>query len=50
MPKIKLPKKDSFITYHNLEKSRKKMTEIINQFEFTSFEKFLTNEQNNLFK
>jgi len=50
MPRIKLPKKESFITYHNLEKSRDKMTEIINQFNFTSFEKFLTKEKNNLFK
>jgi len=50
MPKVKLPKKESFITYHNIHKSRKKMTEIINQFQFTSFEKFLDNEENNLFK
>lgn len=50
MPRIKLPKKENFITYHNLEKSRGKMTEIINQFNFTSFEKFLTEEKNNLFK
>jgi len=50
MPRIKLPKKESFITYHNLNKSKKKMTEIINEFKFTSFEKFLAKEKNNLFK
>jgi polysaccharide deacetylase family protein (PEP-CTERM system associated) len=50
MPKIKLSKKESFITYHNINKSKKKMTEIINQFKFTSFEKFLAKEKNNLFK
>tara|TARA_B100000029_G_scaffold428526_1_gene438482 strand:+ start:218 stop:1048 length:831 start_codon:yes stop_codon:yes gene_type:complete len=41
MPKISLPKKDHFITYHNLSKAMSKMTEIIQNFEFTSFEKYI---------
>jgi peptidoglycan-N-acetylglucosamine deacetylase len=41
MPRINLPKKDYFITYHNLEKAKKKMTELLKEFTFTSFEKFL---------
>ena len=49
MPRLQLPKKEHFVTYHNLDKSRNKMTEIINQFSFTSFEKFLAKEDN-LFK
>ena len=49
MPRLQLPKKEHFVTYHNLDKSRNKMTEIINQFSFTSFERFLAKE-NNLFK
>ena len=41
MPKISLPIKDNFITYHNLNKALPKMTEIIQNFEFTSFEKYI---------
>ena len=41
MPKISLPVKDNFITYHNLNKALPKMTEIIQNFEFTSFEKYI---------
>ena len=41
MPKISLPVKDKFITYHNLNKALPKMTEIIQNFEFTSFEKYI---------
>ena len=43
MPKISMSKMDSFITYHNLEKSMKKMDEILKEFKFTSFEKYLKN-------
>ena len=43
MPKIKIPKKDAFVTYHNLEKAKEKMTEILKEFDFTSFERFLQN-------
>jgi polysaccharide deacetylase family protein (PEP-CTERM system associated) len=41
MPKLSLPVKDHFITYHNLNKALSKMTEIIQNFEFTSFEKYI---------
>ena len=42
MPKLSLPKKDHFITYHNLNKAMSKMTEIIQDFEFTSFERYIS--------
>ena len=42
MPKLDLPFKDNFITYHNLEKSLTKMTEIIQNFEFTSFKNYIS--------
>ena len=41
MPKIKLSTKDNFITYHNLEKTLSKMDKLLNEFSFTSFEKYL---------
>ena len=40
MPRIKLSKKDSFVTYHNIEKAYEKMDEILREFEFTSFSKY----------
>ena len=42
MPNISLPFSDNFITYHNLNKAPEKMTKIINSFEFSSFERFLS--------
>ena len=36
MPRIRLSKKDDFITYHNIEKTYEKMEEIIREFRFTS--------------
>ena len=42
MPKIDLPIKEKFITYHNIHKSLPKMDELIKKFEFTSFERYLT--------
>ncbi len=42
MPKIKLPVKENFVTFHNIEKAFQKMNKIINEFEFTSFSNFLT--------
>jgi len=42
MPKISLPLVDHFITYHNLNKAPKKMTKIIKEFEFTSFERYIS--------
>ncbi len=43
MPKLPLSTKDKFITYHNLQKAFTKMNRLIQEFEFTSFEKFLGN-------
>ncbi len=41
MPKIQLPFVDRFITYHNLDKAFLKMDKLINEFKFTSFERFM---------
>jgi len=46
MPKIKLSKKDSFITYHNLQKTPQRMEKILEKFKFTSFERYI--KSNNL--
>ena len=40
MPRLEIPTKDKFITYHNLEKALPKMTELLQEFRFTSFIKF----------
>lgn len=41
MPKISLPIIDNFVTYHNLNKAKSRMDEILKQFNFTSFEKYM---------
>ena len=41
MPRIKLSKKDNFITYHNIEKAYERMNELLAEFQFTSFENFM---------
>ena len=41
MPRIKLSKKDNFITYHNIEKAYEKMEDLLKTFEFTSFSSYL---------
>ena len=41
MPKIKLPVKDNFITYHNITKAYGKMDELLRQFQFTSFSEYI---------
>lgn len=41
MPKIKLSQKDSFITYHNLDKVMDRMNSLLSNFKFTSFEKYI---------
>ena len=43
MPKVKLPFKENFITFHNIGKSYQKLQNILEQFNFTSFEKFFQN-------
>jgi peptidoglycan-N-acetylglucosamine deacetylase len=40
MPRIKLPFKDNFITFHNIEKTYDRLENILKQFDFTSFENF----------
>ena len=45
MPRIKQSKKDSFVTYHNIEKAYEKMDEILSEFEFTSFSKYLSEKK-----
>jgi len=41
MPKIPLPIRDKFITYHNLEKTMPRMHTILKEFEFTSFSRYI---------
>ena len=45
MPKLKLSKKDSFITYHNIEKAYEKMDNLLKKFEFTSFLDYTENNK-----
>ncbi len=42
MPKLKLPFKDKFVTYHNIDKATTKMSEILKDFEFTSFVRYMS--------
>jgi hypothetical protein len=37
-------KKDEFVTSHNIEKAYGKMDEILENFQFTSFDKYLQNQ------
>jgi len=37
MPKIELPKKEHFVTFHNISKAYNKMENLLKKFEFTSF-------------
>jgi len=46
MPKIQLPISSSFVTYHNLHKAMSKMDTLLKQFEFTSFEKYISKHMN----
>jgi len=41
MPKIHLPLKENFITYHNIEKTYSKLEKILKQFDFKSFDNYL---------
>jgi peptidoglycan-N-acetylglucosamine deacetylase len=47
MPKIQLPIKEKFITFHNIEKTYSRLNDILNKFEFTSFENYLKNNNVN---
>ena len=42
MPKIKLPTKENFVTFHNINKAFGKMKKILEEFEFTTFSKFMS--------
>ena len=50
MPKISLPFIDNFITFYNIKKALNKMTKLIQEFPFTSFERYLSNNNNELNK
>ena len=47
IPKIQLPKKERFITFHNIEKAFEKMENILTEFEFTSFSDYIENNSKN---
>jgi len=42
MPKIKLPFKENFTTYHNINKAYNRMDELLKQFKFTSFSNYIS--------
>jgi len=42
IPRIKLPIKSHFITYHKIGKTFSKMNELLKKFEFTAFESYLS--------
>lgn len=43
MPRIPLSKKNNFITYHNIEKTLPKLDQLLSNFSFTSFQKYINN-------
>ena len=42
MPKLDLPFKDNFTTFHNINDTYKRMNDILEEFEFTSFENYIS--------
>jgi len=42
MKKVPLPIIDNFITYHNLEKTKSRIEQLLKKFQFTSFERFIS--------
>jgi polysaccharide deacetylase family protein (PEP-CTERM system associated) len=46
MPKIELPFKENFVTYHNINKAYNRMDELLKQFQFTSFSNYISHEMN----
>ncbi len=42
MPKIQLSVKENFVTYHNIGKAYTRMSELLQQFQFTSFSNFIS--------
>ena len=49
MPKMKLSRKDHFVTFHNIDKAFNKMQDLLEKFQFTSFEKFIHNKSDKLY-
>ncbi len=45
MPRVKMSKKDEFVTYHNIKKAYQKMEKLLEDFQFTSFENFMKNSK-----
>ena len=43
MPKIKLPFKENFITFHNVKNAYTRMESLLQEFEFSSFDNFFQN-------
>ena len=43
MPRIPLSKKNNFITYYNIEKTLPKLDQLLSNFNFTSFQKYIDN-------
>ena len=41
MPRLNLPLKDKFVTYHNLDKAYSRMSQLLKHFEFTSFSRYI---------
>ena len=44
MPSLPLPIVNKFVTYHNLKNALPRMDELLEKFEFTSFERYLKSE------
>jgi len=42
MPRMELPYKENFVTYHNINKAYKRMSELLKEFEFTSFSDYIS--------
>jgi len=49
MPKIELPRKDHFITFHNINKAFSRMEKLLEKFEFTTFSKFIQENKEKLY-
>ena len=49
MPNISLPKKDHFITYHNINKAYERMEKLLEEFEFTSFSRYIDKNKEKLY-
>jgi len=46
MPKLDLPFKDNFVTFHNINDTYKRMNDILEEFEFTSFANYISQGMN----